>query len=225
MATLPPNPAKYCSHKGAIANLAKVMSSPGYRPGQFRHVHDPSQPGKKSGKKKSRKKRPYSGILSQQMIESRENERQRINEIISQQKKEYEAQMSLSISGNKSGSIIVMKPAPTKDVKTDTFEAKPNLSEPPSLIPAVKVPATFGQNPATNSAVISHDNTATENTSSVPPKDNNFAKNVEIRRISATEEGDKVLESAWDSPEKEKNLGGKTPLQMVQSIISKIEKT
>ena len=78
---LPPNPAKYCSHKVAIANLAKVMSSPGYRPGQFRHVHDPSQPGKKSGKKKSRKKRPYSGILTQQMIESRENERQRINEV------------------------------------------------------------------------------------------------------------------------------------------------
>ena len=78
---LPPNPAKYCSHKVAIANLAKVMSSPGYHPGQFRHVHDPSQPGKKSGKKKSRKKRPYSGILTQQMIESRENERQRINEV------------------------------------------------------------------------------------------------------------------------------------------------
>ena len=78
---LPPNPAKYCSHKVAIANLAKVMSSPGYHPGQFRHVHDPSQPGKKSGKKKSRKKRPYSGILTQQMIESRENERHRINEV------------------------------------------------------------------------------------------------------------------------------------------------
>ena len=78
---LPPNPAKYCSHKVAIANLAKVMSSPGYHPGQFRHVHDPSQPGKKSGKKKSRKKRPYSGILTQQMIESRENERQRINQV------------------------------------------------------------------------------------------------------------------------------------------------
>ena len=136
---------------------------------------------------------------------------------------EYEAQMSLSISGNKSGSMIVMKPTPIKEVRMDTFEAKPNLSEPPSLIPAVKVPSTFGQNP-TSSAVISPDNTATENTSGVPPKDNNFAKNVEIRRISATEEGDKVLESAWDSPEKEKNLGGKTPLQMVQSIISKIEK-
>ena len=142
-----------------------------------------------------------------------------IFQIISQQKKEYEAQMSLSISGNKSGSMIVMKPSPIKDVKTDTFESKPNLSEPPSLIPAVKIPATFGQNP-NSSAVIPSDNTAT----GVQENDINFTKNVEIRRISATEEGDKVLESAWDSPEKEKNLG-KTPLQMVQSIISKIEKT
>merc|ERR1712079_991460 len=48
-----------------------------------------------------------------------------------------------------------------------------------------------------------------------------YTKNVEIRRMSATEDGDKVLESAWDSPEKEKD--GKTPLQMVQNIISKIE--
>ena len=27
-------------------------------------------------------------------------------------------------------------------------------------------------------------------------------KNLEIRRMSATEDGDKVLQSAWDSPEK-----------------------
>ena len=45
------------------------------------------------------------------------------------------------------------------------------------------------------------------------------AKNIEIRRMSATDDGDKVLESAWDSPEKDT----KTPLQMVQSIVSQIE--
>merc|ERR1719412_641083 len=45
------------------------------------------------------------------------------------------------------------------------------------------------------------------------------SKNIEIRRMSATDDGDKVLESAWDSPEKET----KTPLQMVQSIVSQIE--
>ena len=78
---LPPNPAKYCSHKPAIANLAKVMSNPGYHSNMFKHVHDPSTPGKKSGKKKVRKKRPYSGILTQQMLEAREAERRRINEV------------------------------------------------------------------------------------------------------------------------------------------------
>ena len=65
------------------------------------------------------------------------------------------------------------------------------------------------------------------NVSSAPPNENkniaadnvDHSKNVEIRRMSATDDGDKVLESAWDSPEKET----KTPLQMVQSIVSQIE--
>ena len=45
------------------------------------------------------------------------------------------------------------------------------------------------------------------------------AKNIEIRRMSSTEEGDKVLNSAWDSPEKEEK--GRTPLEMVQNIVSR----
>ena len=45
------------------------------------------------------------------------------------------------------------------------------------------------------------------------------AKNIEIRRMSSTEEGDKVLDSAWDSPEKEEK--GRTPLEMVQNIVSR----
>ena len=53
---LPPNPAKYCSHKVAIVNLAKIMSNPGYHPGQFKHFHDPSHPGRKSGKKRLEKR-------------------------------------------------------------------------------------------------------------------------------------------------------------------------
>ena len=48
------------------------------------------------------------------------------------------------------------------------------------------------------------------------------AKNIEIRRMSSTEAGDKVLDSAWDSPEKEEK--GRTPLEMVQNIVSNIEK-
>ena len=72
-----PNPAKYCSHIGAIANLAKIMSAaPGYA-SQFQHVHDPAV-SKKGSKKRSRKKRPYSGVLTQQMIEAREAERRRV---------------------------------------------------------------------------------------------------------------------------------------------------
>ena len=45
-------------------------------------------------------------------------------------------------------------------------------------------------------------------------------KNLEIRRMSATEEGDKILNEAWTSPEKDK---GKTPLEMVENIISNME--
>jgi hypothetical protein len=45
------------------------------------------------------------------------------------------------------------------------------------------------------------------------------AKNIEIRRMSSTEEGDKVLDSAWDSPEKDEQ--GRTPLEMVQNIVSR----
>ena len=79
MPILAPNPAKYCKHKEAIVNLAKVMSTPGLA-GQFKHVHDPSG-GKKGGKKRTRKKRPYSGLITPQMLEAREAEKRRINEV------------------------------------------------------------------------------------------------------------------------------------------------
>ena len=67
----------------------------------------------------------------------------------------------------------------------------------------------------------------TEKTETAPAKDKPApepgfsAKNVEIRRMSGTEEGDKILIDAWNSPEKEKP--GCTPLEMVQSIVSSIE--
>ena len=51
--------------------------------------------------------------------------------------------------------------------------------------------------------------------------DKNLSKNIEIRRMSSTEDGNKVLNSEWQSPEKEKL--GKTPLEMVQNIVSSIE--
>ena len=80
MPILTPNPSKYCKHKEAIVNLAKIMSTPGLA-NQFKHVHDPWG-GKKGGKKRSsRKKRPYSGLLTPQMVEAREAEKRRINEV------------------------------------------------------------------------------------------------------------------------------------------------
>ena len=51
--------------------------------------------------------------------------------------------------------------------------------------------------------------------------DNSVNKNIEIRRMSSTEEGDKVLQSAWTTPEKDEK--GKTPLEMVQNIVSSID--
>ena len=47
------------------------------------------------------------------------------------------------------------------------------------------------------------------------------SKNNEIRRLSSTDDGDKVLHSAWESPDKESV--GKSPLEMVQNIVSSIE--
>ena len=47
----PPNPAKYCSHKVAIANLARTINNPGLG-NPVQHIHDPLI-GKKGGKKKT----------------------------------------------------------------------------------------------------------------------------------------------------------------------------
>ncbi|TRY68303.1 hypothetical protein TCAL_16510 [Tigriopus californicus] len=58
---------------------------------------------------------------------------------------------------------------------------------------------------------------------SQPPINDNprqgVSKNLEIRRMSNTEEGNKILNDAWTSPDKDK---GQTPLQMVESIVSNI---
>ena len=72
---------RYCSHRESVANFGKMLNnSPSWTNGQIQHLHDPSN-GKKGSKKRTRKKRPYSGLLTQQMIEARETERRRINEV------------------------------------------------------------------------------------------------------------------------------------------------
>ena len=83
----PPNPAKYCSHRESVAAFGNMLNhqpswaGPAGGMPTIQHRHEPAT-GKKGAKKRTRKKRPYSGILTQQMIEAREIERRRINEVI-----------------------------------------------------------------------------------------------------------------------------------------------
>ena len=84
----PPNPAKYCSHRESVATFGNMLNhqpswaGPAAAVGMpyIQHRHEPAT-GKKGAKKRTRKKRPYSGVLTQQMIEARETERRRINEV------------------------------------------------------------------------------------------------------------------------------------------------
>ena len=88
----PPNPAKYCSHRESVAAFGNMLNhqpswagpaaamAAGGMPPTIQHRHEPAT-GKKGAKKRTRKKRPYSGVLTQQMIEARETERRRINEV------------------------------------------------------------------------------------------------------------------------------------------------
>ena len=104
-------------------------------------------------------------------------------------------------------------------------EPKPSTSKvqiPPT--PKPSIPSSDANKPPTLEPM-SNTNSQSFLPKDAPPpplqKSIDNAKNIEIRRMSATDDGDKVLESAWDSsPEKETN---KTPLQMVQSIVSQIE--
>ena len=88
----PPNPAKYCSHRESVAAFGNMLNhqqqqSWGAGPASgmpstiIQHRHEPATGKKGANKKRTRKKRPYSGILTQQMIEAREAERRRINEV------------------------------------------------------------------------------------------------------------------------------------------------
>ena len=63
------------------------------------------------------------------------------------------------------------------------------------------------------------DDTTNANVKEMSKQDS--SKNNEIRRLSSTDDGDKVLHSAWESPEKESV--GKSPLEMVQNIVSSID--
>ena len=127
----------------------------------------------------------------------------------------------MSIGFNKKSTAMdIIKPAPVPipiNANTQVGQQPTNIvvqKKQPTTTPASD-PELPKLDPITSDALNENKNIATASSSKVI----DHSKNIEIRRMSATDDGDKVLESAWDSPEKET----KTPLQMVQSIVSQIE--
>ena len=146
-------------------------------------------------------------------------------QIINQQKQAYEAEMSLSIGGKKTGALIMTSTTP---VMTSKAEQSPVPEIDLSSVGSESTPSSECIPPEDEVTVVTDDDDDDDEEEENENEDNNEtnatnAKNIEIRRMSATDEGDKVLEGVWDSPEKEKGSEAKTPLQMVQSIVSKIE--
>ena len=75
----PPNPSRYCSHRNSIAAMSAYENTPGIER-KIHHIHNPIIP--KKGVRKPRKKRVYANLmLTQQMIEAKEAEKRRINEV------------------------------------------------------------------------------------------------------------------------------------------------
>ena len=75
----PPNPSRYCSHRNNIASMSAYENTPGIER-KIQHIHNPIIP--KKGVRKPRKKRVYANLmLTQQMIEAKEAEKRRINEV------------------------------------------------------------------------------------------------------------------------------------------------
>ena len=140
-------------------------------------------------------------------------------QIINQQKQAYEAEMSLSIGGKKTGALIMTSTIPMTTKAEQSPVPELELSSVESTPSSECIP------PEEEVTVLTDDDDDDEEVEDEDSSETNAtnAKNIEIRRMSATDEGDKVLEGVWDSPEKEKGSEGKTPLQMVQSIVSKIE--
>ena len=75
----PPNPARYCSHRSNIAAMSSYENTPGFDR-KIQHIHNPIIP--KKGVRKPRKKKVYANLmLTQQMLEAKEAEKRRINEV------------------------------------------------------------------------------------------------------------------------------------------------
>ena len=75
----PPNPSRYCSHRSNIVAMSSYESTPGLDR-MIQHIHNPIIP--KKGVRKPRKKKVYANLmLTQQMLEAKEAEKRRINEV------------------------------------------------------------------------------------------------------------------------------------------------
>merc|ERR1719412_254433 len=81
-----PGAPSQCKHQGSILALAQIQNNTGFA---IRHNHNPTFNRARDGVKRSKvkkKKKPFSGVLVSQMLAAKEAEKQRINEIIAQQK-------------------------------------------------------------------------------------------------------------------------------------------
>eukprot|EP00095_Tigriopus_kingsejongensis_P001379 snap_masked-scaffold205_size259573-processed-gene-0.2 protein:Tk01379 transcript:snap_masked-scaffold205_size259573-processed-gene-0.2-mRNA-1 annotation:"methyl- -binding domain protein 5-like isoform x4" len=89
-------PSRYCAHKKVLSNLAAMDKTPAFMT-RINHVHNPVIDTKRGPRRTKKKVKAFSGMKVAQMLEAREVERQRINEIIKQQKQQYEAQLTNSM--------------------------------------------------------------------------------------------------------------------------------
>merc|ERR1719266_1508251 len=118
-ATQPGAPAQ-CKHQGSTLALAQIQNNTGFA---IRHYHNPTFNRAREGLKRKvkKKKKPFSGVLVSQMLAAKEAEKQRINEIIAQQKA-LEAQKSWSADPS---------PGPSRRSSTETQPvAVPSLQQP-----------------------------------------------------------------------------------------------
>ena len=190
---------KHCAHKKTISALAMRDKTNRFME-KINHIHNPND-GKKGGKKKNRQRqKPFPGLKVSEMLEAREAERQRINEVI---------KMKDQLKGGKNKTFSSLLQIINQ--QKQQHEARQVTTTKPSTI-------TSGDNspgaPQLEPANVFQAKKEDSNSSS-------SSKNSEIRRMSATDEGDKILSEEWTSPEKE-GKQGKTPLELVENIISNI---
>merc|ERR1719400_277788 len=114
-----------CKHQGSTLALAQIQNNTGFA---IRHYHNPTFNRARDGLKRKvkKKKKPFSGVLVSQMLAAREAEKQRINEIIAQQKA-LEAQKTWAADSS---------PGPSRRNSTEAHPAIAPPLQPPLLPPA-----------------------------------------------------------------------------------------